>query len=313
MKKFLAILAVCVLLIGISAGCGAAKSDMAYGIAEDNGLVTYSASSPSASYDEAGIDSNNAEFVAEADAKTVKASDNRKLVKTVSLYIQTKEYEKYLAALRTAIDTVGGYIEQSSSNSNGFFDDGNRHANITARIPSDKLDAFVLSAGENGKIVNKNENISDVTLDYVDTESRIKALKTERDTLMKLLNEAGSLENVIAIQTRISEVNYQLESYESQLRVLENRVSYSIVSMEISEVERVSAQDESLAVQIKTRLLNNLSAIRDDSKDFAVALIGGLPYLLIWGAGAVVIALIVRAAVKRRKKKKARINTSAPQ
>ncbi len=304
MKKVFAILICCALLLCVAAGCASGSksedsiSSPEFDIvgqrneADESAAVTDSSMSPAKE--------------GSGEVKTVDVTDTRKLIKTVSLQIETKEYDKYLGALRAAITANGGYIEQSRANSNGFYDNGNRNSSLTARIPSDKLDAFLAVAGKNGKITSQEENISDVTLDYVDTQSRINALKTERDSLTKLLTQAGSLENIIAIQTRLSEVNYQIESYESQMRALDNQISYSTVDMNINEVERVSAEDESLGRQIKTKLLNNLSNIRDDANDFVVAFIGGLPYLIIWSAVAVVAVLIIKAAVKKRRKNKAK-------
>ena len=304
MKKILAVFTVCALLVCVAAGCSAG------GISEQ----IAEGASPKNSYNGMLAESDGVATKDEAVAgsgTTVTVADTRKLVKTVSLSIETKAYDTYLSDMRAAVTAAGGYIEESSANSNGFYDNGNRSSSLVARIPADKLDAFLAHAGKNGKIINKNEQTSDVTLNYVDIESRLKALKTERDSLTKLLAEADSLEGIIAIQTRLTEVNYQIESYESQMRTLENQISYSTVSMDICEVERVSAANESLATQIKTKLLNNLSNIKEDIKNFTVSIIGGLPYILLWGAAAVVLLMLVRVVVRRREKKKARTKTSS--
>lgn len=306
MKKILAVFAVCALLACVFAGCsaGSKSQQIADGVSPE---AFYEGEA--AAYDR---DAAKNEAGGGSDA-TATVADTRKLIKTVSLSIETKAYDTYLSDMRAAVTAAGGYIEKSYAYSKGYYDNSNRNSSLVARIPADKLDAFLAHAGKNGKIVNKNEQISDVTLNYVDIESRLKALKTERDSLTKLLAEADSLDGIIAIQTRLTEVNYQIESYESQMRTLDNQISYSTVSMEIYEVERVSAADESLATQIKTKLLNNLSNIKEDSKDFAVSVIGGLPYILIWGTAAVVLLMLVRVAVRRRRKKKAHTKTSLTQ
>lgn len=311
LKRFTAILAACILLVCAATGCSSAmKSEQSM---DSNAVADMNSKNEFGFSSEAMPEEGAAAGVVtdESGASTVEVTDTRKLIKTVSLNVQTKEYDAYIAALRTAVEAAGGYIEQSSANENGYYGSGNRYANITARVPADKLDAFIVSAGNKGKIVNQEEQVSDVTLDYVDMESRIGALKTERESLTKLLSQADSLENIIALQTRLSEVNYQIESYESQMRALENQISYSTVSISVDEVERVSAEDESTLKQIKTRLLNNLSSIKEDGKDFVVTVIGGLPYILIWGAVIFVGAMIAKAVIKKRRKKKAK-KTSAP-
>lgn len=300
MKRVIALLGAAVLIVCVFTACGAS--------AKNDARVTESYAMYTATADEIGFDesqSNGADKGVK-EKEMVEVADSRKLIKNVSLSIETKEFEAYASSLNAAIKAVGGYTESYSADLNGYYHDNyNRGASITARIPAERLDEFLEAAGKNCKIINHSEKILDVTLNYVDIESRISALKTERGSLTELLAKADLLENIIAIQERLSQVNYEIESYASQLRVLENQVSYSTVEMRVIEVERVSAANESLGTQIKTRLLNNLSNIKADAADFAVRFIGGLPYILIWGAVAVIALLIVRKAVKRRRKKKA--------
>ena len=95
---------------------------------------------------------------------------------------------------------------------------------MTARIPAKRLDEFVQRVGEQSNITNKEERVEDVTLQYVDLESRKKALATEQDRLLELLEKAESVEDIISIEARLSDVRYELESMESQLRTLNNQI-----------------------------------------------------------------------------------------
>ena len=57
---------------------------------------------------------------------------------------------------------------------------------------------------EIGNVTQKNESVEDVTLQYVDVESRKKALETEQERLMELLSSAENMEDLLAIES-----NYQ--------------------------------------------------------------------------------------------------------
>lgn len=96
-----------------------------------------------------------------------------------------------------------------------------RCSNLTARIPENKLDAFLTEVSGQGNVTYKNESVQDVTLQYTDITSRKKTLQMEQDRLWELLEKAESIDAVIALESRLSEVRYQLESIESQLRTLE--------------------------------------------------------------------------------------------
>ena len=254
MKKLFAILLCTVLAVSL-VGCGAKANDMAV---QD---MEYSSAADSAG----GIFYNTSESLngkVELQSDSVPnengeapQTDNEKIIKTVEAYVQTKEYDKYISGLTANVTANGGYVEKSDANMGGYYN-SNRHCTYVLRIPADKLDEFMLAAEENGKITSKTETQQNVTLEYVDLESRISAYKTEKETLTGLLEKAASLENVLAIQERLSEVNYQIENYTAQLRVLANRVSYSTVTLNIDEVERVNEAEPTLWQRIKNEFLD---------------------------------------------------------
>ncbi|MGN0546617.1 MAG: DUF4349 domain-containing protein [Acutalibacteraceae bacterium] len=294
MKKISAILLILLMLV-LFAACGAsAKSDGFDGLSADNGFVNLTS-------DEIATEQSNSK--GEVTSGNGVNTENEKIIKTVYLNVQTKEYDKYISALKASVTSLGGYVESSESNM-GFYEDSNRYANYVVRIPAEKLEEFITSAGENGKITNKSEEIQNVTLEYVDLESRIDSFKAEKETLTGLLKKAESLENVLAIQERLSEVNYQIDSYTSQLNVLKNRVSFSTVTLNINEVERVSESKPTLWSEIKDAFSDNIKAVGEWLRSFVVGFVGGLPIIIPIAAVAVAVILIIRKAVKKRKEKR---------
>lgn len=300
MKKIL-VLILCVALAFSLVACGSsidmAVQDMEFSSAADSAGGIFYNSSESQNY-KAELYSDT---VAEETGETPQT--NEKIIKTVEAYVQTKEYDKYIQTLTASVTANGGYVENSDANMGGY-GNSNRHSVYTLRIPADKLDAFMLSAEENGKITSKTETQKDVTLEYVDIESRISAYKTEKETLTDLLEKAASLENVLAIQERLSEVNYQIENYTAQLRVLENRVSYSTVTLHISEVERVTETERTLWQRIKNEFLDNIDNLKDGLEDFAVAVIGGIPVIVPVVVIAAIAIIIIKKLIKKRKAKR---------
>mgnify|MGYP002226154573 CR=1 FL=1 len=83
-----------------------------------------------------------------------------------------------------------------------------------------------------------------MTLTYVDLQSHRDALQTEQERLLQLLEQAESIEDIITIEQRLSDVRYQLESMESQLRSYDNQVDYSTVYLYIDEVEVYTPVEE---------------------------------------------------------------------
>ncbi len=296
MKK-LSVIILCLVLAVSFCACGAKSGDMDFApqenaMAMNDSIAFYSATADSAT---------GAELKTE---ETPATQQNEKIIKTVELEAQTKEYNAYISGVNSSVTALGGYVEQSSTDLGDGSSTYNRNAKLVVRIPADKLDEFLVKAGENGKITSINEEQQNVTLEYVDLESRISAYKTERDTLTKLLSEAASLENVLAIQERLSEVNYEIENYTAKLRVLENRVSYSTVTMHIWEVERVTESEPSLWSQIKDRFLDNLDDMGDMLRNLVIDIVGGIPVLVPVAVIAVVAIIIIKKIWKKHKAKK---------
>lgn len=231
----------------------------------------------------------------------------RKIIKSASLQYETRTYDDFLASLSACIRTHGGYIEsQESYGGNAYDTYSTRSAYMTVRVPLDTYDTFMSEAGNLGSITYKSENSMDVTMSYVDTESRIKSLKTEYDALIAILEKADKLEDVISLQSRISEVTYELETYEAQLRKYDDLITYCTVSIDVTEVEKETpnVREMTFGEKITNGLNETFEDIAGDAADFAVWFVTSLPYFLLWAVFLAVIALLLRVILIRRKKRK---------
>ncbi|MBE6598380.1 MAG: DUF4349 domain-containing protein [Ruminococcaceae bacterium] len=231
----------------------------------------------------------------------------RKLIKTANLDVETKHFDDFMKTLESNIASSGGYVSSSSVNGSSFDSNRVRYANLTVRVPSDTYDSFVSGVAGYGNVTYQSESVNDVTLAYVDTESRIKAYEAEYETLLDILSKAESLDDVLVIQNRITEVTYQLESYRSQLRTYDDLISYCTVHLSISEVVELTEIKEKPATvgeRMARGLKDTLDDIGDDTEDFAVWFVSALPVLVIWAVVIAAAVLIVKGAVRRARRKR---------
>lgn len=231
------------------------------------------------------------------DSSATAESANRKIVKTATLSIKTKNYETFMNGVKQKIEQYGGYIEQSQEYN--YDNASNRNANMNVKIPADRLDAFIDELAAIGTITSKTIASNDITDSYIDVESRIKALETEEETLLGLLKKAESLTDVIELQKRLSTVRADLERIKAQKQSYDGMVAYSGVSLDINEVERVVEGDDTFFGEVKERLMNNLYDLGDFFREFAINFIAALPYIAILGVVAVVVVVIVKKVRKR--------------
>ena len=235
----------------------------------------------------------------------------RKIIKNGDLSIQTREFDEFLTNLNRSILSVGGYVEASSINGNSYNKNRMRSADVTARIPADQLDAFCDQVSELGNVTYKNLYTRDVTLTYVDLESHVKALRTEQQTLMDLLAKAEKVEDIILIQNRLSDVLYEIESYESTLRTFDDQIAYSSVHLSIQEVQRETAVEKETAGQeIARRFKENLEDVKEGFARFGINFVSDLPVIIVWvvflGIIVCVVVLIVKGGARRKARREKR-------
>ena len=171
------------------------------------------------------------------------------------------------------------------------------------RIPSAHLDPFLFQINEQSNVTNRSESIEDVTLQYSDIESRKKTLAVEQERLWALLEKADTLEAVIALEERLSEIRYELESFESQLRLYDNQVDYSTVYLNIDEVRVFTpTTPDSVATRIQKGFTRNLEGVVNGLVNFTVWLLSSLPTLILLAAVLALIGVIGRLLYRFIKK-----------
>lgn len=236
----LAALMVAMALAGCGSSAAVSKSEYEpaveadYAMAEeamvDNGYGMYSDAvagevAEMSSSDDGGVTAN-------ADPMQVKS--NRKLVTRVSMSLETEAFDLLTQMLEDKAAELGGYVEYSDIYDNSSYSTI-RRASYTFRIPAKNLDVFLNVIGDDTVIKSRSRSTEDVTLNYVDMESHVKALEAEEEALRDLMTRAEDVDTILAIQNELTYIRYEKESYQSQLRVYDNEVDYSTVSMDIRE------------------------------------------------------------------------------
>ena len=299
MKKKVEAFLMAVMLVMMTAGCGN-SSKMAV---EDRATVSSGAELEGEySWDtdetaDTGVTSENG-----LDAQV---ENGRKLIRTVSLSLETKDFDSVLTNLSTKTTELGGYIETSSVNGNSYSHHSTRYASYVIRIPADKLNEFVEVVSELGNVTQKNESVEDVTLRYIDVESHKKALETEQERLLELLSKAENMEEILTIESKLSDIRYEIENYESQLKTMDNQIDYSTVSVYIDEVERVTDTGEKgFFEEIKERFGNSLYIVARGIRGLIIGILGSLPILIVCGGVIAVVVIVVRKILKKRNMRK---------
>jgi len=298
-KKLLALLLVLVMTASVLTGCGASSSYKDVAV-EEAAPMEPMAAAPMKNTASGMVMSGSASGAANANVQT-----GQKLIRKVNIDAETEDLEVLLAELTAQIGALDGYIEnQELYNGSSYSSYRHRSANLTIRIPADKLDTFIGQVKDVSNVVSYNESQEDVTLTYVSTESRIKALETEQERLLELLSQAQNMSDLLEIEARLTDVRYELENVTSQLLVLANKVDYATVRLYISQVkEYTEVEEQTVWQRIANGFKKNLQDMGQNAEDFFVWLVTYSPQLILLAVVAAGIIVVLRRRRKCRPSK----------
>lgn len=302
MKRLFTTSIVLLLILGLLAGCGA-KEEAAMqspGAAPAETWAESDAAMEEVLYDES-------KTTAEDGGTTM--PENQKLIRTVYLDAETLDMDPLMAWIESRVGSLGGYFEQKSIRRSGSRDDGSyyKYADLMIRIPAENLDQFLSQVGEKANVTSTSESTENVTLQYVSTQSRVTALETEQQRLLELLENAETMEDLLTIEERLTDVRWELENYASQLRVLDNQVNYSTVYLNIWEVDEPTVVVERTVWQkIGDGFTRNAGRMWDGLVNFFIWILTVIPYLLPIALIGGVVILVMKLGKKLKAKKQAK-------
>ena len=192
--------------------------DYAAGVSDEGGMMLKSMAQNESASSAGGYMLKSAALgsINESAAPQAAAEQTSKIIRTVNFTIRTQQYDAAYAALSTLVSNYGGTVESlslSGDQSAGSL----RRANLTLRIPSEKLDAFVAGANDIGGVSNYSESSDDVSDTYYDLQSRLETQKTKMARLLQLMEKAETTSDRIELENAISDTPYMIESYTGQL------------------------------------------------------------------------------------------------
>lgn len=227
----------------------------------------------------------------------------RKIIKNADVSLEVDDYNAAVDALKQQITAAGGYISNESVNTNRK--DEVKYGYLQVRLPADQFEGFMSGMEGVGKVRNRNIYTQDVTEEYVDVQSRLKAMRVKEERLLDILTKSGQLSDILAVENELANTRATLESLEGRLRYLSNRVDYSSISINIEEVA-VSTQQISNPgigdVLKKTReaFISTINNILLGLGNLVVYIGAAIPYLILLAVAAVIVWFaVLRKIIKK--------------
>ena len=320
MRKTCALLLALLMCLSLCA-CGSSKSS-APSMRQDN---AYYAPMPEAmameaaydmDYEASGFASMNTAATAAkgADESGAPEENPEKIIYSGDATVETTEFEQSVAALEKMIKDCGGFIESSSVNGNNYYDSSRgytsrRTATYTLRIPSAKFAGLMTSLSSIGNVPYTHTYTENVTAQYYDVQARLTALKAQETRLLEMMEIAETVEDIITIEDKLTDVRYRIDSLQSSLNNWDRRVAYSSLSVTLKEVQVYTPETVTKITYGEELWRTFTGAIENTGeffKDLLLFLVSALPTLVILVALFFVFRPLLKKLSARNKERRAK-------
>lgn len=285
-RKALAIL-LALMLVPALAACGGSKGEST--AANDAPTAQMEATMAENAYGGEVYDTASA-------AGTESVHRAEKMIHTATLSLETTVFDDTVAGLSSLTERLEGYYENSSIWSGG----GYRHADYTVRVPAENYKTFLAQAGELCHLTGSDTSQQNISEAYYDTEGRLKTQQIKLERLQALLARAEEMEDIITIESAISETEQQIDSLSGTLQHYDGLVDYATVYISLQEVYKLSNVEEapvSFAGRIGSAFTAGWASFTDGLENLAVALAYGWMWVILLAVAAVIAVRVLR---KRR-------------
>ena len=235
--------------------------------------------------------------------------DPEKIIYSANATVETTDFEAGLAAVEALVERFDAWVESSSVNGSNYYDISRgyasaRSASYTLRVPSERFQELMGSLSEIGNVPFTHIYTENVSAQYYDTQARMEAYKAQEARLLEMMDRAESVEDLITIESRLSDLRYEIESLQTSLNHWARRVAYSSVDLVLREV-REYTQDAPVQLGFGERLgrafRGGVRGFVTFCQDALLWLVESLPALIL----IAVAGFVLLRVIKHRKKKKA--------
>ena len=207
-------------------------------------------------------------------------ADDALIVRTGNLELEVEDVEATLGQARAEIASLGGYVAGSDE-----YDQGeSRWATVTYRVPVERFGAAIEALrGLSDRVVRESTQSAEVTATVVDLDARISNLRASEAALVEIMDRAGRIDDVLAVQARLEVVRGQIEQLVAQRDQLADQAAMSTLTVSwLTPVAAVAIaqEDWDVASEIDAALAQTVEALQ------------ALASLAIWFA-VVVLPLVV--------------------
>jgi negative regulator of sigma E activity len=289
------------------------KAEMSYDTAQSNGAEAPAAPAESADFGVMDVRGTS-------EAEEYKAKEeyqyslmnvpeiDMKIIKTGSLRVETKDYEKFISDITIEVQNLGGYLENSNSEVYQVFENDDRlmYGNHKIRVPQESFYEFINYIESSSLVKIKNISETDVTKEYSEKDNKVKNLEVQEEHLRTLFDKAQTVEEMLLIENELRRVRTEIDFLNISLKDIDDRAGMSTINLAVDEVLSADfdlASKDNMWDKSKEGFINTVNSIIRTFENLLIYIVSVSPILI----PAIIILVIVLVRVKKYLKNRHKI------
>lgn len=225
---------------------------------------------------------------------------DRKLIYNASVTMEVADYGAAQTELFNLVTLSGGYLLNFSDTQSRYELGGT----FVIKVPSRGFQSFLSNLEQ---LALKPEEVQrsvwgqDVTEEYVDLSSRLKAKQVVEERLLSFMEKATDTENLLQFSNELARVQEEIETIKGRMRYLDQNVAFSTVELRMyKRLGEKEAEKQNVVHRAGKAMKDSGLAILALFEGLLVVLAGALPILLILLLLLVPLRMLYRRLRKNR-------------
>jgi len=153
------------------------------------------------------------------------------VIRTAQLTVEVPDMESALAKARSVASQSGGYVSTSNTHIERVDDQDRMVADLTLQVRSDAADSAMSDLRALGKVTSESSGSQDVTDEYVDLDSDLRNLQASETAILRLMDKATQISDVLSLQRELTNVRGQIERIQGRKTYLERRTDMATITL----------------------------------------------------------------------------------
>ena len=307
-KTYLSLFLLLLVTIFIIAGCGAPREDAA--MSEPAMSPDYHTAESAPAPDMEVSRDAMAEERGEGSGLDLSSTteSQHKVIYTGEISMETLDFEDTVSDVTKYVNEIGGYTEHSTIEGRRIGDSSRhsrRYASFTFRVPEHRFHSFADQVREFGNVTSESTHGENITERYFDTEARLNSLQVQEERLLSLLEKADSIDDIMRIESELSNIRYQVESLTGTLQKWDNLIQFSTIHMTIREVDEITPDPDDppgFLSDLQEALQDSILAVVESLKYLITFVIMAIPFVIVFGSIFMLLRKLYQKYIQPRRK-----------